>query len=316
MVGFVSSAINPDAFSLPLSALVMITSYDALFRGLRPGRALAALLALVYTKSAGIVVFPTLAALVGLAWLARRLRLTGVTVHWRNAALLVPGAFALYWITFYAWSPVIVLLYGFHESLLSYLRHLVGRIPGFFTSYWGAFGWLDYGAPGWVYLAILGLLVANALVFAACFRRLEGRLRFAYLMGFAALYASALVAAEFVNVPRWGYAIQGRYFLPVALGLLVVVCHPAAWLRRAFVAFLVVFHLYSVKLTVDRYYAGDWSLARRALPFRGASREGDAPAPPPSTGARFLEDLDRVVEHRVAVEEEATAEAPSCEDEG
>jgi hypothetical protein len=286
-VGFFSSAINPDAFSLPLSALVMVTSWDAIFRGRGVGRALAALLGLLYTKSAGIVVLPTLAALVALGWLARRLRLADVEIHWRAAALLVPGVFTLYWVTFYMWSPVVVLMYGFHESLFSYVARLPSRIPGFFVGYWGGFGWLDYTAPGWVYAVILGFLLANAVVFAARFRRLEDRARFAYLLGFAALYAAALVAAEFVNVPRWGYAIQGRYFLPVALGVALLVCHPAQWLRRAFVAFLIVFQVYCLQLTVDRYYAGDWSLVRRALPFRGADGSGMGPRRPPShDGAR------------------------------
>jgi hypothetical protein len=320
MVGFFSSAINPDAFSLPLSALVMVTSWDALFRGRGLARALAALLALVYTKSAGIVVFPTLAALVALAWLARRLRAAELEIHWRAAALLVPGAFALYWITFYAWSPVVVLHYGFHESLLSYVARLPSRVPGFFTGYWSGLGWLDYSAPRPVLLGILGLLAANAAVFAARFRRLEEPARFAYLLGFAALYAGALVAAEFAKVPRWGYAIQGRYFLPVALGVAVLVCHPVAWLRRAFVAFLVVFQLLCLQLTVDRYYGGDWSLAWRALPFRGAGaeagRSGAAFPRSSGAGAPRVQQLDRMVEHRVAVEQEAAREAAPLEDEG
>jgi hypothetical protein len=209
-------------------------------------------------------------------------------------------------------------MYGFHESFFSYLGRLPSRIPGFFVGCWGGFGWLDYSAPGWVYAVILGLLLANAAVFAASFRRLEEKARFAYLLGFAALYAAALVAAEFVNVPRWGYAIQGRYFLPVALGVAVLVCHPARWLRRAFVAWVVLFHLSALQLTVDRYYAGDWSLVRRALPFRSASadRGGSAFLPPSGAGVRSAPKLDRVVEHRVAVEEEATREAAPLEDEG
>jgi hypothetical protein len=209
-------------------------------------------------------------------------------------------------------------MYGFHESLFSYVARLPSRIPGFFVGYWGGFGWLDYTAPGWVYAVILGFLLANAVVFAARFRRLEDRARFAYLLGFAALYAAALVAAEFVNVPRWGYAIQGRYFLPVALGVALLVCHPAQWLRRAFVAFLIVFQVYCLQLTVDRYYAGDWSLVRRALPFRGSGRERDGSASSAQSRrrAQLSEDLDGVIDHRVAIEQEATRESPPLEDEG
>jgi hypothetical protein len=270
MVGFLSSSINPDAVSFPLSALAIVTAYESIFLGRGLARAAVAMLAVLYTKSAGIFLLPPLAAIVLAAWLLRRSRRADVSIHWPHAALLIPGVFALYYATFYAWSPVVFLTLGFEESLASYLRHLVGRMPGLVVAYWGRFGWLDYGAPGWVYLLVLALLVGNAGAFAARFRTLEDRPRFAYLCAFPVLYAGALVAAEFASVSRWGYGLQGRYLLPVALGIFVVVCHPAAWLRRAFVVLMLAFNLYCVDLTVDRYYGGDWSLAWRALPFRGA----------------------------------------------
>lgn len=316
MLDFMSSSIHPDALALPLSALVAITAYDAIFLGRGLGVAAACLLALLFAKSNAVVVFPVLAALAAAVWALGRAGLTELRVHWRNAAVLVLGGVALFHLSFYHWSPMVILWYGFEESLLSYLSRLVFRIPGFFVGYWGAFGWLDYTAPRWLYLVILGLLLANAAAFGWSWRRRGGDPRHTALLAFSALYAGALVAAEFVYVSSAGYALQGRHFLPAALGLLVVVCHPAVWLRRAFVAFLVVFNLYCVKLTVDRYYAGDWSLARRALPFGGAGRQCDASLAAPSAGARFFEDLERVVEHRVAVEEEAAAEAPPFEDEG
>lgn len=314
MLDFMSSSIHPDAVALPLSALVAITAYDALFLGHRLGTALFSLLALLYAKSNAIVVFPVLAAIVAAAWGLKRTGLAEVRIHRRNAAVLVLGAFALFQLSFYQWSPMVILWYGFEESLFSYLRHLVFRIPGFFVGYWGGFGWLDYRAPGVWYWTLLVLLLANAAVFVARFRRFEEESRFAYLLAFAALYCAALVGAEFVYVPRAGYAIQGRHFLPAALGFLVVVCHPLVWLRRVFVAFMIAFNLYCVTLTVDRYYAGDWSLVWRALPFR--SRAEPVRAPDSSRDSRRLEDLDRVIEHRVAVEEEAPREAPPGQDEG
>ena len=270
MLDFMSSSIHPDALALPLSALVAITAYDAIFLGRGLGVAAACLLALLFAKSNAVVVFPVLATLAAAVWGLGRAGLTELRVHWRNAAILVLGCFALFHLSFYHWSPMVILWYGFEESLLSYLNHLVFRIPGFFIGYWGAFGWLDYTAPRWVYLVILGLLLANAAAFGWSWRERDGDPRHVWLLAFSALYAAALVAAEFVYVPRAGYALQGRHFLPAALGLLVVVCHPTAWLRRVFVAFLVVFNVYCLKLTVDRYYDGDWTLVARALPFRGA----------------------------------------------
>jgi hypothetical protein len=287
MLDFMSSSIHPDALALPLSALVAITAYDAILLGRGLGAAVACLLALLFAKSNAVVVFPVLATLATAVWGLRRAGLTELRVHWRNTAVLVLGCFVLFHLSFYYWSPMVILWYGFEESLLSYLNHLVFRIPGLFIGYWGGFGWLDYTAPRWVYLVILGLLLANAAALGWSWRKRDGDPRYAALLAFSALYAGALVAAEFVYVPRAGYALQGRHFLPAALGLLVVVCHHAAWLRRAFVAFLVVFNVYCLQLTVDRYYAGDWSLVRRALPFRGADGSGMGPRRPPShDGAR------------------------------
>ena len=270
MLVFMSSTIHPDALALPLSMLVAITAFDAIALGRGLGVAMACLLALLFAKSNAVVVFPVLASLAVAVWSLARVGLTTLRVHWRNAAVLVIGCFAVFQLSFYHWSPMVILWYGFEESLLSYLQHLVFRVPGFFMGYWGAFGWLDYTAPSWVYLVILGLLLANAAALGWSWRTHGSEPRQVWLLAFSALYAAALVAAEFVYVPRAGYAIQGRHFLPAALGLLVVVCHPTTWLRRAFVASLVVFNVYCLNLTVDRYYDGDWTLVARALPFRGA----------------------------------------------
>jgi len=119
------------------------------------------------------------------------------------------------------------------------------------------------GAP-----SLLGIVWAlNAAAFAWKFRELEEKGRLGFLMGFSLLYGVGLLVGEYVHFARTGYILQGRYFLPVALGFLVVASHPIRTLRRAFVLLLVGFNLYAIQLSVERYYAGDWSLVWRAMPF-------------------------------------------------
>jgi hypothetical protein len=75
-----------------------------------------------------------------------------------------------------------------------------------------------------------------------------------------------------VNFAKTAYILQGRYFLPVALGFLLVTCHGVRVLRRAFIVVLVAFNLYAMHLSTVRYYAGDWSAIWRALPFAASPR--------------------------------------------
>ena len=62
--------------------------------------------------------------------------------------------------------------------------------------------------------------------------------------------------------------VQGRYLLPVGLGLAAVLVHrrpPAAW---ALVACLGLFHFALAHESVVRYFGGDYALLLHSLPWR------------------------------------------------
>jgi hypothetical protein len=273
MTAMLGSSISPDAVLIPLCALVMLFSFEAIFRGRSSRTAAVLLLALCFTKSAAaLLVVPTLAGLVGIAWLAGRIAGRGA-IHWRNAALLIVAVPAVFYATFYHWSPafpVELLPERFHKTLPAFLGELPVHGTLLFASFWLALGLPDTLAPWPVYGGLLVVWALNAAVFAWRFRELEEKDRLRFLMGFALLYGVALLAGEYAYFARTGYILQGRYFLPVALGFFLVAAHPQRMLRRAFVLALVGFNLYAIQLGVERYYAGDWSLVWRAMPFVSA----------------------------------------------
>ncbi len=274
MVGILGGSINPDAVFIPLCALVMLSSYDAIFQGRRIRTAAALLLALAFTKSAAaLLVFPTLAGVVGIAWLGGRILRTGLRIHWPNAAILIVAVLVVFHVSFYHWSPafpVDVFPERFQKSPLGYLQGLGVRSKPLFASFWLALGLPDSLAPWLVYWLILILLALNAAAAIWRLRELEDKGRLGFLLGFALLYGAGLVVGEYLNFAKTGYLLQGRYFLPVALGFLVAAAHPVRILRRAFLVGLVVFNLYAVQLSVMRFYDGHWSLLWRELPFRTA----------------------------------------------
>jgi hypothetical protein len=265
MVGMLASSINPDAVFIPLVGLAAALAFDALFLGRGVGRASVALFAALYTKSVAVAVFPVLAALLlGVAALRRRGH-TRIAVAWRSAALLLPGVFLPFYLSFYRWRPILMLSEG--HSRADYLEELPARLQTLFIGFFGWFGWLDYRAPGFVYALLCLLLLANALVFA---RRIGGapeRERLLYLVGFAGLFTGVLLAGEWWSLPRSGYVLQGRHLLPVGLGVAALLCHPLRPLRAAFLSVLAALNLWSLPLLVERYYAGRWELLWQALPF-------------------------------------------------
>lgn len=275
MVGILSSSINPDAVFIPLCTLFMISSYEVIFQGRSLLTAAALLLALTFTKSAAaLLIFPTLAVLVATAWLVGRIR-GDARIDWRNAAVLIGGVLIVFYAAFYHWSPVYpaeTFPEKFHKRLVDYLLEVGVHGRVLFASFWLALGLPDTLAPSFAYRILFIVIALNAAVFAWRFRGLEEKGRFWFLIGFALLYSVALLAGEYVNFAKTAYILQGRYFLPVALGFLLVTCHGVRVLRRAFIVVLVAFNLYAMHLSTVRYYAGDWSAIWRALPFAASPR--------------------------------------------
>jgi hypothetical protein len=89
-------------------------------------------------------------------------------------------------------------------------------------------------------------------------------------------YAGTLFAIEYLYLHEAGYFLQGRYFLPASIGLAAwLLMHRDTTARATMVASVVAINVLLFGATVQRYYAGDWNVAWRALPFEVS----DAPSP-------------------------------------
>ena len=140
-------------------------------------------------------------------------------------AIVVVGAAAIAWILWFVSDPA---EFGapvpgltFRTALHMSYDQLWFRTRQLF----GVFGWLDTGPPAsWTQLWLVGVvvLIVIALVLGTW------RQRFVVVMITAAAIVFPLVA-EAASAPRIGFVWQGRYTLPLAIGVPVV----AAWVIAA-----------------------------------------------------------------------------------
>jgi hypothetical protein len=264
---FMSSGVNPDALSLPLITLAIVACWRTLSSGAQPSLTFAAALAAMWTKPSGTQVAGAL--IVGGVWCAVRGRVTRRHAWAAGRAVLLAALVA--YATFYAWSPT----YFYpvpgqeHTGLVEYVTHAIEEIPSVWVSFWGILGWLEYQLPDFWY-DVLYLLV----LLCAAWRWTEmrrGAERAAALTTFLAVYVAAFLASTlaggFINLSVAGYMLQGRYFLPVAIGLAPLVMQETRWKRFALPAFVLLINLLLMRETVWRYYGGDWSLLWLSLPF-------------------------------------------------
>jgi hypothetical protein len=102
-----------------------------------------------------------------------------------------------------------------HDSTEKLLRTSLGNTPEMLHQMVGVFGWLDTRVPGatfYVWLLALGGLAALALAFASA--------RFAWsLLAAAAATVVLPVLVEAFGAREAGYIWQGRYSLPLAVGV-------------------------------------------------------------------------------------------------
>ena len=87
----------------------------------------------------------------------------------------------------------------------------------------------------------------------------------------ALLFAAATFAGEYRYLSVAGYTFQGRYLLPVSIGLSVVVWHDVSAARRALVGMVIVLNLLLAHETARRYYVERWHGVRQALPLGGST---------------------------------------------
>jgi hypothetical protein len=89
-----------------------------------------------------------------------------------------------------------------------------------------------------------------------------------YLAAVWLLFFVSTFVAEFRYLREAGYTFQGRYLLPAAVGLGVILLHRVRWVRVAMLAGVLVLNLALARETVRRYYIDGWRGAVHALPFR------------------------------------------------
>jgi 4-amino-4-deoxy-L-arabinose transferase-like glycosyltransferase len=135
------------------------------------------------------------------------------------------------------------------------------------TQAWGAFGWLEVKFPSWVYrvlgLLTVGVFAAGVAALVRARRRIDWRvLAFLVLVFLALLAGLHWTDYHQLESGTTGF-MQGRYMFPV-IGIFGLALGCAASLlpeqRRAgavgaAIGALLVFHLFSLGLVIDRFYA-------------------------------------------------------------
>jgi hypothetical protein len=221
---WLAGTVNPNsveicaAFSLWLTGLELLSSDRVPSTGLLVEVGAASVL-FVASRSLSPVLLVAVVALLGLA-AARRARLDQLWADGRvrRTTVLVGVAFVmslLYIVTSRSYDAFIVYPYADHPSRLTIVSRAWDETPWLSEQMIGAFGWLTVRLP----TAVTGtwLLSVGAFgVAAAAVGRV--RERAAVLAAMVATLALPL-AAEFVDGPRYGFDWQGRYTLPIAIGV-------------------------------------------------------------------------------------------------
>lgn len=249
---FSSATVNNDNGIVLLSSLVILYSLGVAERdaprwrdGLVGGLLLAAA---ALTKLSGL----TLVAVVGFAWFLGLRRWGRPRLRARLAAFTpLPLAFAVLagWWPLVKWEHLDLIMrnsgLGGDGSLLAprldrIPTHLGPDVLGrFFSTYWGAFGWVDELAlPPWQNWA-LGLLCAASLAGLAAFVARRGwragganRGRGFLLLAFVVALSLYVFVARWLNLPLAGVE-RGRFLYPAIAAIAVLLVTGLAELLRA-----------------------------------------------------------------------------------
>jgi hypothetical protein len=275
MLVFLSSGMNPDAVSFPLSTLAILAVWHVLQHGTHRGRALVCLLAAALVKPSAGALLIGLSSGIAILWLVCRWYSARHDHHPWPALIVVAQAGILAAWGFYLWSPLLFAAQqGAHASVREYVKTRVSGIGTIAIEFWGKLGWLDYQIDHRWYVMLYLLIAINL---ACLIWRPRRSLAFAAFTGavFVA-FAATTLAGEYGYLTQAGYTLQGRYFLPALLGILApVLSHRVPLARWALLAGLIAVHLLLAQRTVTRYYEDGWTGVRQALPF-------PAPAPAPA----------------------------------
>jgi hypothetical protein len=279
MLAFVSSAVNTDALAIPLCIGGAIACWRLFTTGHGSVRTIVWLTAASLVKPAGIQMVAALIAAVLVVWIWFKddepVAHERHDFHASATILTLARAMAISAAAFYSWSYIhLFAAEPMRVGIAAYAGTSLRYIPDYWVMYWGQLGWLDYTLP----VAFYAWMLLVAAWCAACAWRapLQSRAAQTYWVFCFMAYAATLFAIEYLYLHEAGYFLQGRYFLPGAIGLATwLLMHRGTIARATLVASVVAINVLLFGATVQRYYAGDWSVAWRALPFAVS----DAPSP-------------------------------------
>jgi hypothetical protein len=262
MVAFLSSSVSPDALHDPLVGVAIVSGALALGEGRRRGELFAALVLASLVKYSAVIMAALLGVGVALA-LVRR-------ISWREAAdrvRPVVAAGVLSYLGLAMWSPLVMYGTPMVLSLGDYWQRLTSLGWHRWVSFWGRPGWLDYEAPDVYYQAIAWVLLTAAVLALPRLVRAWRRAPFApVVMVLCVAIVTLTLAGEYVYLQRAGLTFQGRYVLPVVVGVAVLLLsswRPARW---AFLIVLLSLHVVLTRQSVVRYY-GDPDTWKASLPW-------------------------------------------------
>ena len=228
MAFFVAGTINPNGIEIAAAIGVWVHGAAIAFGGLRRiGPRLITRLGVAATILA--VSRPT-----SLLWVAIIGILLLFCIGWRNlkdvarrrsaqvwlAVLGVAVALQLGWAAWaHAFDPSNVFnAPGVPASKSQFLRTTIGMSNGLLHQMIGVFGWVDTQAPSITYIGWLIALGALAGIAVLVARR-----RFLWTIGATTVVVAAIpIVVQAAYVHKIGYAWEGRYTLPVAVGIPIV----------------------------------------------------------------------------------------------
>lgn len=272
MLAFISSGVTPDAVNDALCHLALLLLWRLATRGESALAAGVVLCAAALTKPSGLQFAGVAIAVLALLAVTGRIDRRKAA----RAAAVAAGAGLVAVATFYAWTPPLFMAGGpsndtFRQFAITRLR----EAGVMWRMFWGQLGWIDYSIPGIWFALVAVAIAANAA--GVVWRPRRPSAPAWYLAGTFVLFAAVTFAGEYRYLPVAGYTFQGRYLLPVAMGLGSVMWHEAALLRRLLLASIIVINVLLAHETAKRYYVDRWAGVWQALPFAPGPLEKGTP---------------------------------------
>jgi len=288
MTMHMAGAINPNALEIAAGTALFATLVPLLLdEAAEPRRAQLYLAGLAAVVLAIVRAFGPLWLVVAIGVLLVPSRRALFSRLRHNRAVLACGALAvLGFVAGVAWTlfaktgkPEVVNVPG-HFTFFEALRfELALRVGAYAQEMVGVMSWLDTPMPGWVYLvwwSVLGFFTLSVLAFGTWIDRWR-------IIALTAATFGIPVLLDAIEVNTYGFVSQGRYVLPIAVGIPTIAAFAisardilsptrAMTLTRTFVLLLLPLHLFCLGFTMVRWQSGTAAdlHAKSANPLAGA----------------------------------------------